>query len=246
MSSIPSHQWTQGLYVYYAVTGDDDAPEVIRAICDFDLMFLERDEVSFGLHFNRELGWALIALVFGYEATADERYLAMSKRIIEKLQRDAERTEFPELKSKQSGAVGLNATGLGIGFNVNTIPVGVKAYYQATGEEWAKKPLLEWIDFGMKNFNDKATGVKFSELFPETFCYVCELTGDNRYLEESLWQLRMFFLGFGSLDWLEPLGRPLTTKLYTRLYRGIVFYLSALANAGMLEQEEARLMKWHP
>jgi hypothetical protein len=217
------------------VTGDDDAPEIIRAICDFNLMFLERDEVSFGLHFNRELGWALIALVFGYETTADARYLAMSKRIIEKLQRDAGRTD-----------VGLNATGLGIGFNVNTIPIGVKAYYQATGEEWAKQPLLEWIEFGMKNFNNKATGVKFSELFPETFCYVCELTGDNRYLEESLWQLRMFFLGFGSLDWLEPLGRPLTTKLYTRNYRGLVHYLSALARAGMLKQEEARLMGQTP
>jgi hypothetical protein len=242
MSSIPSHQWTQGLYYYYAVTGDDDAPEIIRAICDFNLMFLERDEVSFGLHFNRELGWALIALVFGYEATGDERYLAMSKRIIEKLQKDVGRTDFSDLKSKQSGAVGLNATGLGGGFNVNTIPIGVKAYHQATGEAWAKEPLLEWIEYGMKNFNDKSTGVKFSELFPETFCYVCELTGDKRYLEESLWQLRMFFHGFGSLDWLEPLGRPLTTKLYTRNYRGLVFFLSALSSAGMLAKLEDELM----
>jgi hypothetical protein len=244
MASIPSHQWTQGLYYYYALTGDDDAPEIIRAICDFNLMFLERDEVSFGLHFNRELGWALVALVFGYEATGDERYLAMSKRIIEKLQRDAGRTDFSDMKSKQSGAVGLNATGLGGGFNVNTIPIGVKAYYQATGEAWAKKPLLEWVEYGMKNFNEKSTGVKWSELFPETFCYVCELTGDNRYLEESLWQLRMFFHGFGSLDWLEPLGRPLTTKLYTRNYRGLVFYLSALANAGMLTKLEDELMNF--
>lgn len=231
MSSIPSHQWTQGLYYYYALTGDDDAPEIIRAICDYNLQFLERDEVSFGLYFNRELGWALIALVFGYEATADARYLAMSKRIIEKLQKDASRTD-----------VSLNATGLGGGFNVNTIPIGVKAYYQATGEEWAKKPLLEWIEFGMKNFNDKSTGVKFSELFPETFCYVCELTGDNRYLKDSIWQLRMLFHGFGSLDWLESMGRPLATKLYTRNYRGLVFYLSALARAGMLENEERRLI----
>lgn len=37
--------------------------------------------------------------------------------------------------------------------------------------------------------------------------------------------------------------RPLTTKLYARNYRGLVFYLSALADAGMLKQEEARLMR---
>lgn len=242
MSSIPSHQWTQGLYYYFALTGDDDVPEVVRAICDFDLSFLERDEVSFGLYFNRELGWALVALVFGWEMTADKRYLEMSRKIIRKLEKDAGRTDFTDAKSAVAGMIGLNATGLGGGFNVNTIPLGVKVYHQATGEEWAEKLLHDWVAFGMKNFNDRSTGVKFTELFPETFCYVCERTGETRWLEESLWQLRLFLIGSNSLGWLDSRNRALTTKEYTRVYRGLSHYLSALARMGMLAKLEKELM----
>lgn len=242
MSSIPSHQWTQGLYYYYALTGDDDVPEVVRAICDYDIAFIERDELAFSLFFNRELGWALVALVCGYELTADSRYLEMSQKIIKKLEQDANRTDFAEIEKKMTTSPGLNATGIGTGFNQNTIPLGLKLYHQATGEEWAFDLLYEWVAYGMTNFNNKATGVKLTELFPETFCYVCEVTGETAWLQESLWQLRMFFMGANALGWNEAHGGPLDTKRYTRIYRGLSFLLAELSRAGMLPAFEEQLM----
>jgi len=242
MSSIPSHQWTQGLYYYYALTGDDDVPEIVRAICDFNIAFIERDELSFSFSFNRELGWALVALVCGYELTGDGRYREFSVKIIHMLRGEAGRTDFAELDKKSATSPGLNASGIGIGFNQNTIPLGLKLYHQATGEQWAYNLLYEWVEFGMGNFNDRSTGVKLSELFPETFCYLCELSGDSKWLADSLWQLRMFMMGFNDLGWIDTGKPPLDTKHYTRIYRGLSFYLATLSKAGLLEAFEARLV----
>ena len=94
----------------------------------------------------------------------------------------------------------------------------------------------------MTNFNNKATGVKLSELFPETFCYVCEVTGETNYLSESLWQLRMFLLGFNSLGWAGSQDGKLDTKHYARIYRGLAPYLAALSRAGVLEGFEREFM----
>jgi hypothetical protein len=241
MSAIPSHQWTQGLYYYYALTGDDDALEVIRGICDFNLTYLERDELGFVLFFNRELGWALVGLVCGYEVTADERYLAMSQKILRKLEQDAGRTDFGGVLQKTSTAGTLNATGLGLGFNANTIPLGVKLYHQATGNAWARDLFLHWVAYGMTNFNRRDHGHLLTELFPESLTYAVELTGDPRYLDETLWQLRLFLMGHLTFGWLDGMS-PLTTKLYTRMYRGLIFLFSALAHRGRLPELEAAIM----
>jgi len=240
-STIPSHQWTQGLYYYYAITGDDDVLEVIRAICDFDCEYMAREETGGDLSFDRELGWTVMALVCGYEATAEQRYLDTAEQAIRQLQAFADRTEFGDYEKKRASSRGLNRMGIGVGFNVNTIPLGVKLFHQATGEEWAKLLLMDWVDFGMGQFNDKATGVKISELFPETFCYVCELVGDYTYVRESLWQVVMFYRGFNTLNWL-PADQPLSTKQFCRIYRGLSHLFHAAARADLLETLEGRIL----
>ncbi|MBI4024941.1 MAG: hypothetical protein HY360_08160 [Verrucomicrobia bacterium] len=239
---IMSHQWTQGLYYYYALTGDDDVPEVVRAICDYNIAFINRDEVSFTLGFDRELGWALVALVFGYELTAEKKYIDVARLVARKLQQFARSNDPKGLIKTSSPSVGVKAAAIGGGFYYNTIPLGFKAYHQATNESWARDLLLEWVDYGMTNFNNKATGNKLTELFPEIFCYVCELTGNKRYLKQSLWHLIMFFRGFSTIGWLDEMGGPLSTKQYARVYRGLLPFLSTLARTGMLKKVEKRLM----
>ena len=244
-ASIASHQWTQGLYYYYALTGDDDVPEVVRAICDFDAKYVEREGIGETLQFDRELGWAVVALVFGYELTADENYVQAAGNILSRLVGLADRADFEEYERLHPTSRGLNIAGLGGGFNVNTVPLGAKCYHQATQDEWARRLLLGWVEYGMKNHNDRSTGVKITELFPESFCYACELTGQTRYLEDSLWQLAMFFRGFNSIGWLQE-SEPLTTKQFARVYRGLSHYLSALARAGLLEKAERLILGTGP
>lgn len=241
-AALASHQWTQGLYYYYVLTGDDDVPEVVRAICDFDIAFLDRPELKSLNYFHRELGWAIVALVFGYELTAEHRYIEAARELIMRADSAADRTDFGEYEKAHGSSRGMNASSLGIGFNVNTVALGLKCYHQATAEPWAGELLTQWTAIGMRNFNDRTTGVKLTELFPETFCYVCELTGDDTYLRESLWQLVMFFRGFGALGWIPADGSPLSTKALCRIYRGLLHYLSALGSAGLLDEAQRRVL----
>jgi|GEM_PF-731364 len=233
-SSIPSHQWTQGLYYYYAVTGDDDVPEVVRAICDYDLMHIQRPELADALQFDRELGWTVLALVFGYELTAEKKYIDAAKKIIHRLIGLADQKDGEEYEKKHPTSRRLTIAGLGGGFNVNTIPLAVKSYHQATGEKWAYDLVREWVAFGMTNLNDRSTGGKLTELFFESLCYVCDREHTTRYLKDSIWHLVSFFRGNATLGWINADG-PLTTKQFTRIYRGLINYLSALSKAGLLE-----------
>ena len=132
---------------------------------------------------------------------------------------------------------------LGRAFAVNTIPLAVKAYHQATGEDWARGLLVEWVDHGMPGYNDRASGPKIHDLFPESLCYVHELTGQARYLEETLWHLHAFMLGYAPACWASTgTNEMLDGKLYGRVYRGLVMYLSTCAKAGLLKKAEDMLL----
>jgi len=237
---IPSHQWTQGLYYYYALTGDDDVPEVVRAICDKNIEMIQRKELDAMFRFNRELGWALVALVFGYELTGDRKYIDFAQTVIDKLKENAE----PPNSSKELDpiAAGYRLANLGSNFNYNTIVVGLKCFHQATGDEKALELLQRWIDVGWRNYNNRATGVKVMDLFPEAMLYLCDVTGDYTMLRKSLWQMRMFFYGFNDLYWLEGGNTTLDTKRFTRIYRGLSWYLGSMSRQQLLEGFEGELM----
>lgn len=238
-TAYPSHQWTQGLYYYYCMTGDDDVPEVIRALCDFNIAWLARPELQINHYFNRELGWALIALVFGYELTGEDKYRSASASLIRELEGYSGKEDFDKMYKSCSTQIGSNERLLGRAFGVNTVPMGVRMYHQATGEDWARELLFRWVDIGFAGYNDRASGPKLCDMFPECFTYVCELTGDTRYLRDSLWQLNLLLHGYGNI-WAG--NGPIDAKLYGRLYRGLVHNVSACAKAGLLASLEAHFL----
>ena len=228
-ASIASHQWTQGLYYYYALTGDDDVPEVVQAICEYDIAFFAREELSFNRFFNREYGWGLLALVFGYELTGNQKYAAAAHAMIQDL-------------VKWANKAGHKALGIGGPFAPNTVLLGVKSYHQATGEEDTRDILLNWVNTGMQRFNDRSGGPKVTELFVESMTYAWELTGNRKYLEDSMWQFVLMMHGYNAVGWVPTSGEALTTKLYARIYRGLVHYVSACAKAGLLKELERRVL----
>ena len=234
-ASIPSHQWTQGLYYYYVVTGDDDVPDVIKAICDYNLMHINRPELADALQFDRELGWTVLALVFGYETTGESKYIVAAKKIIKRLTELADQKNGAEYEKRHPTSRRLTIAGIGGGFNVNTIPLAVKSYHQATGEQWAYDLLKEWVELGLKNLNDRATGNKLSELFFDPLCYVSERENKKKYLKDSIWHLVLFFKGIGSLNWVPHNDLPLSTKQFARIYRGLLPYISTMQRMGLVE-----------
>jgi len=73
--AITSHFWTQGLLEYYCLTGDDDALETALALGD-KIIEINHSGVTANWKFDREIGWALLALVSlmdsGYEKFSEE------------------------------------------------------------------------------------------------------------------------------------------------------------------------------
>src|SRR5690606_27013376 len=60
--AITSHFWTQGLLEYYCLTGDDDVLETALALGD-KIIEINHSGASASWKFDREIGWALLALV---------------------------------------------------------------------------------------------------------------------------------------------------------------------------------------
>lgn len=223
MASLPSHQWTQGLYHYYVLTGDDDVIDVIKGICDFNMAYFDRISFRFDNFFNREYGWAILSLVYGFEATANKDYIEKAKIMIRQMEKNTSRMDV------------RNA--FGKGFAQNTVLIGLMTYHQATNETWAKKLFLKWLDQGMKNFTDKSLGPRVTELFIEPLTYGFYITGDKNYLKKSFWHFELFFKCWCDLGWLSG-SDTLTTKTYARIYRGLVHFVCACAKAKVLKQLE--------
>jgi hypothetical protein len=71
---VTSHNWTEGLFEYAYLTGDREAYRVAVGICDWILRFM-KGKPHLVKQDGREIGWPLIALVAGYQATWDKKYL---------------------------------------------------------------------------------------------------------------------------------------------------------------------------
>jgi hypothetical protein len=79
----PSHFWTQGLLEYYCLTGDHDVYEVAYALGEALLRFFhdpERGELYRA--YDRELGWALLALTHLWDITREQRFEKEVERLI--------------------------------------------------------------------------------------------------------------------------------------------------------------------
>ncbi|MCM8816186.1 MAG: glycoside hydrolase family 127 protein [Candidatus Omnitrophica bacterium] len=232
MSSLPSHQWTQGLYHYYVLTGDDDTIDVIKGICDFNMSYFDRIPVRFNNFFNREYGWAILALVYGFEATGNVPYITKAENMIKELEKN---TTLQDARKY-----------FGTGFAPNTVLLGLMAFHQATKKPWAKKLFLKWVDYGLKNFADKNLGPRITELFVEPLTYAYYLTGEKKYLLASFWHFELFFKRWKDLGWLSawPLDMDImSTKKFSRVYRALIHFFCACKDAGLLSKLEKIIAK---
>lgn len=221
MSCLPSHQWTQGLYHYYVLTGDDDVPDIIQAICDYDINYFEKISFKFNNFFNREYGWAILALVYGFETTGNITYIDRAESMIKELEKNTTEQQARDAFGKD--------------FACNTVLLGLMAYHQATKSRWARKLFLRWVEYGIKNFADRKYEPRITELFIEPLAYAYFLTGKKDFLIKSLWHLELFLRGWNDLQWLSGIA-TLTTKNYARVYRGLIHFLYACKMAKLLSK----------
>lgn len=79
---VPSHTWTEGLFEYAYVSGDREAFRAAVGICDWILRFIDQ-KPHLVKQDGREIGWPIIALTAGYQATGDVRYRAGAFHLVD-------------------------------------------------------------------------------------------------------------------------------------------------------------------
>ena len=80
----PSHEWVEGFWDYYFLTGRTESLDVVKGIAENILRHMQQPEMrAFGSASVREAGWALRAMVGMYLGTMQDRWFNEARRIVE-------------------------------------------------------------------------------------------------------------------------------------------------------------------
>ena len=243
--AITSHFWTQGLLEYYCLTGDRDALEVAQALGDKIKEIDDSSEARIW-KFDREVGWALLALVCLAEAGYDE-YLPEAQCIADFIQ-NYDRSAFGGKVNLSAGTEGnsLERQMVEASFGYASMLEACDRYQQITQREdtrvWLETLLGQMKAAIWEQFADGQT-LDVSGMVTMVMAIGYERTGDPDYLDaaEAVMQI--------SLDPLhqawDTYGRHTDGKPRTMTYRGLHHLLSHLDRTGRLDEYEWPALRKH-
>jgi len=217
-SVYPSHQWVQGLFDTWHLTGNPDALEHARGVADnIAWQVANGGYLEPGAASTREMGWALRALLFAWRETHDETYFELGEKI-EALFADW----------------GKGAGALLAPYTVHTEPrvtfmnaltgTSLAMWGIETGSDRAKQIAVAVADDIIEN-GMTAFGLPYYKELPslrratagvmsiELFAYAHRLTGERKYLEAGLPILEQWTLG-GRAPAVTFAKRAMTNGLY--------------------------------
>jgi hypothetical protein len=88
-SVAPNHEWVEGLFAAYHLTGSSDYLEAATGVADHILRAMEagwiRSQYNAKWNGARSLAWPLLVLTVAYDETGQQRYLDGARRIVEEL-----------------------------------------------------------------------------------------------------------------------------------------------------------------
>jgi hypothetical protein len=228
----PSHFWTQGLMEYYCLTGDPDVLEVATALGDAIIRFFhDEGRGRFYKRFDRENGWALLALVHLYDITRQPRFGAEIDRLCEFILAqppvggDPKQGFFPLVWVRS------------FYFLLNYIE-GLDLYQRITGRkdlaDWLVKALRPMI--GQIKSLFRAGDSAYST--PAAMAIGFERTGDAKFLKAGM-------LGVEELirddpRWLNPIPE---IKVMAVMYRAFIRFLGHAWRAGLLDPLDYRSLQ---
>ena len=231
--AITSHFWTQGLLQYYCLTGDRDALEVARALGD-KIIEVDDSEVR-EWKFDREIGWALLALTCLAEV-GYEKYLEEAGRIADFL-RSYDRSRFSGAVNLSAGRAGLSLERQMIdnGFGYSSMIEALDRYEKLVEDEdltaWFRDLLHDLKDAFWEKIGDgEPVGVRSMVGLMMAIGY--ERTGEEDFLVAGRLVLETY------LESSTPGSEGGQVKPCAMAYRGLHRLLGALERAGQLQQYE--------
>jgi len=249
--AITSHFWTQGLLQYYCLTGDRDALEVARALGD-KIIEVNHNETVRTWKFDREIGWALLALCCLVEA-GETQFLKEARTIASYLQ-EYDREAFTGAVNLSMGKGGrsLERQMIDNAFGYASMVEGLDRYQRLAGDEasraWFLQLLIRLKDVFWEKIDDnEAVSIRSMVGLIMTIGY--ERTEEPDFLLAGQLMLER---------WLDPthnaglhdVSRAAgteggQTKPCAMAYRGLHRLLGALDRVGCLDTYEYPSLREH-
>ena len=243
-----SHEWVEGLFDYYHITGETFAYETAIGIGENILRQLAQPRYHQKGGINaRETGWALRALVAIYIETNDEKWLEPAERIVE---------HFVAWKKEYGGwlAPYTDHTAIRVPFMISIAVGSLMRYYRIRPQERIKTMITEAV----RDMIDNCTlenGLFYYKELPslrrlgnntlvlEALVNAYELTGDIDFLKaglESFYEAIKGDDGIGGFS-KQVVGDALIIpgqgpKNFAQSFYPIVTFYSAASKAGILKQ----------
>ena len=218
-----SHSFAEGMFDLYHFTGDRRALEVGMNLARH-LAYMT-NESGYRWTMSRQAGWALTVLAAAYRACPEPEIKKAAD-----IQIDKTIDEQHDLHDR----------------HINLYLRGVVSWHLATGDEVARKMILNLTDIFIRRFQVDE-GIFFISDWPEeaqptspmqgfanlevmAYCY--DLTGDRRYIDAGLAQLYM------AVQWIleAPRDNPKEGRaLWERALRGPLRFMAIAHELGILE-----------
>jgi len=248
--AITSHFWTQGLMQYYCLTGDRDVLEAARALGDKIIEF-NRDEQVRQWKFDREIGWALLALCCLAEM-GEAEYLEEAGVIATFLQ-EYDRAAFSGAVKLSAGKAGrsLERQMIDNGFGYSPMMEALDRYQAMAGDETSDQwyvELLHGLKEALWEKIDEGEPVGARDMVGTVMAIGYERTGEEDFLVAGQLVLEHWVdaavLDFGRGDASSgPEGGQ--SKANAMAYRGMHRLLGALDRDGRLARFEYASVREH-
>lgn len=237
-SAYPSHLWTQGLLEYYCLTGDRDALDIAIKLGDTIIRNLEDPERSQDFWgFNREIGWALLALVQLEELTDLPRFGRYADQIATYLatyDRSAQAT--PVNLSSVDPLDEIHHQIAGAFFGYAAMVEAVERHARLTG----RRDLRQWLEDLLVKVREAMLAMLWAgrlqdgvrSMLTLGMAIGYELTADRRFLNAGMVMLERFM---ETTAWVSP---PSEVKPVAMIHRGLLRFLHHACDAGLLDRLE--------
>jgi hypothetical protein len=187
----PSHEWVEGLFDYYHMTGEREAYDTAINLGKSILRQLEQPKFHKKGGINaRETGWALRALIALYKETNDEGWLKPADWIVSHF--EAWKEEYGEWLAPYTDHVAIR-----VPFMISIAACSLMRYYRVRPQEKLKKMILDAVDDMIENCMLE-TGLFYYKELPslrrlgnntillEALSSAYELTGNVSYLKYGI------------------------------------------------------------
>ena len=228
--------YSQGLMLYYHLTGDPRGLETAIGYADFLAYMAQRHRWGVA----RNAGWTLTTLGTVYRAAPKEEYRKGAAALLDTIERDVN-----QMVNEDPPAIGENpATRVTMDRGINLCQRGLIVWHQATGDKRTANLILRLADVfirtgvGRHGVTMMGNWPEFAKPFTpnqgfaglDALAYAYRLSGDRRYVDAGLGSLCL------AVEWVHRFVDAGTGNHFVRPMRGMFPFFTVAHEMNLLDK----------